>query len=200
MIELNPRSDDFVLTLPNELLPPDVYKAYDSKLLSKYNATHDSILGYIQESLQTVTIPDADLESLEQISQNKTEKTPALIKRIGDITDTKLALEFRSSNAMVNYLICYYSFYLRKFNPKYNKLVGDMVLSLNDKSFGFQYRIIFKNCDWTGVSGQTLTYNSEITEYRTFSLSFAFNDMEMDFTILDEEKNGRLSSSTNNKC
>ncbi len=181
MLELNPRSDDFVLTIPNNLIPPEVYKVFDSELLSRFNTTHDSIMGYIKESLQTVTIPDASMESLEQITHHSTRKTPAMANRIGDVTDTKLSLEFRSSNAMANYLICYYAFFLRKFKPAYNTFVGDMILVLNDPSYGFRYRMIFEKCDWTSITGVSLSYNAADIEYKTFSLDFSFNWMSMDF-------------------
>lgn len=206
MLSLSPRTDLYRFMLPDEFLPEEVDKKY-KQLINKDAAVFTEPIDYLNESIQSITIPGISDINIEQ---NQTSTNP-IIRSNGDAQgmgrinrepshpntyvgtnnplekiNREFSISFRRNQNLYNYFMIYETIFHRVCKHiNYND--GDFfkIYLLNEDGVATSY-IELQQCHINGIDGLEFDFSKVDRQADTFSVTWNFNNINFEF--IDIEK------------
>lgn len=200
---IDPLLSNIRVVLGREFFPPELTEKYDKFLFNK-NYPLKTMYSYIHESIQIVSIPGYQLQTLtvtglpnmkdftkdfNSTTSNKTYPGNASWNEV--IDGINVTITFR--NTILNWL------YFFDWHYNYYKIIRDQ----NTQEFGFNIimkdsaeipMIDFgiKDCFISSLPGLEFAFNANFDESKTFDIGIVFNKFNVKM-LLPEFKNTRIS-------
>lgn len=185
MLELNPSRDNFEIKLPLALISENLVDAF-SALIRGRKLVHNTLLEYVAESVQSISVPDI-LGDILQITGNGyvMNKKPAT-NDLFRMSEQQITLKFRILDGMWNYWMfrLNYMSYVKE-NTELVDNVGNLALKFYTNDRRQSYTITFIKCVLGGIEGQEFNYGDETTDAQYFSWGMAYDDFTIDVDIED---------------
>lgn len=208
MLSLSPRFDLFTFKFPKDFIPEPVEKKYFN-LINKDKAIITSVIDYLNESIQQVSIPGiANLAAVEQNQQSShlDPQTPTKTgKKINvepfhrnttytsqnplDNITMEFTVTFRQNQGLYNYFLMYETIFykvLKKFHGMYWDDV--FYLDILDEHGVPTARITLFQPRVDGIDGLSFNYNKVERNVETFDVKFKFNNIDFDFLPNEKEQ------------
>lgn len=198
MLSLSPRKDLFRFNFPKDFIPESVNEKY-SVLINKNPGVFKSVIDYLNESIQSVTIPGISDVNIGQIQHStnsiqrrsgkinvepKTEITYQSPRNPLDFMDKKLQITFRMNQGLYNYFILFETLFYQICKPIDKGPSPVLYLEILNEDGVVCSRVLFKDCYLEGIEDIELSYNKIERDTVTFNISMKFNNI--DFEFVDE--------------
>lgn len=198
MLSLSPRKDLFRFNFPKDFIPESVNEKY-SVLINKNPGVFKSVIDYLNESIQSVTIPGISDVNIGQIQHStnsiqrrsgkinvepKTEITYQSPRNPLDFMDKKLQITFRMNQGLYNYFILFETLFYQICKPIDKGPSPVLYLEILNEDGVVCSRVLFKDCYLEGIEDIELSYNKIERDTATFNISMKFNNI--DFEFVDE--------------
>ena len=177
---LNAKNNQFVFRFPKGFIYPEIEEKYNF-YLKRLPTPFESILDYVNHTVQSITFPSVSADIVEQwvgrrtlVDDRTITKNPQIWRQSVDL-DRVIPKEFtvnlKAADGYLNYWVLYETFreYLRISN------VDDYFPNMNvmylDRE-GYQMLTVdFKQPLMTGISEVEMNYSSTAMEFRTFGVN-----------------------------
>lgn len=198
MLSLSPRKDLFRFNFPKDFIPESVNEKY-SVLINKNPGVFKSVIDYLNESIQSVTIPgifDVNIGQIQHSTNSiqrrsgkinvepKTEITYQSPRNPLDFMDKKLQITFRMNQGLYNYFILFETLFYQICKPIDKGPSPVLYLEILNEDGVVCSRVLFKDCYLEGIEDIELSYNKIERDTATFNISMKFNNI--DFEFVDE--------------
>lgn len=197
---LNPATDKFTISFSPSFFSNEISEKYD-RYLFHLNGPIKNIQDYIQESIQSLSIPGLQLNLLTipglnnmknvdfgNVGTSPSNFTSTTVNKqfpgtspIQDvIQEQQINITFR--NNLLNYMYIYevfHNFYKRKRDIK----DFSIIITLHDSADIPMLNFIFYDCFVANIPGLEFAFNQQFRESKTIDAGFAFNGMRTEFMI-----------------
>ena len=199
MLSLSPRFDQFRFTLPKDFLPRIVEERFRT-VLNKEPGVVVTPIDYLNESIQSISLPGMDGLSIEQ-DQHESHPVTRSLNKFGRINvepvhkttyqssgnpleklDKQFKITFRLNQGLYNYFMIYETIFHR-----YAKTDGtrdhDPVFQiyLLDEDGTAISCILLKNLVIDGIDGLDFNFSKVERESTTFEVRFKYNNIDFQF-------------------
>lgn len=171
-------------------LPLDIVESYldvqFEKLMEKNFIPYESVVDYINSTIKEITFPGASYEFKEQHLKYGKIVSWKDSKNVLDTFTNELDITFRSVDSHLNYFILLQvltEFYLNV--PKHQ--VPGLYLHILDKDGALIYTIIFEEVLFKSISEIRLAYQNYDVAEKTFTVSFRYNFLNVDWELDDDD-------------
>jgi hypothetical protein len=189
---LNAKNNQFVFRFPKGFIYPDLEKKYDF-YLKRLPTPFESILDYVNHTVQSITFPSVSADVVEQwvgrrtqVDERNVTKNPQIWRQSVDL-DRVIPKEFtvnlKAADGYLNYWVLYETFrqYLRVSNDQ--DYFPDMNVMYLDRE-GYQMLTVdFRQPLMTGISEVEMNYSSTAMEFRTFGITFKYNWFDININL-----------------
>lgn len=200
MLSLSPRYDLIKFHLPKTFIPEEVEKKY-TKLLNSDAYTIKSAIEYLNESIQSITMPGiSDLTIVqEQHGANNINVIKNLNGRLNvepkhEITylssgnplekiDKEFKVTFRTNQGLYNYFMLYetaFYYACREFRWEPESV---MYIEILNEDGVVVSKVKFMDVYIDGIEGLEFSYNKIERESGTFDVTFKFNNIDFEHII-----------------
>lgn len=202
MLSLSPRLDLFRFYLPKTFLPPEIEQKY-SKLLNKDSYTLTSAIDYLNESIQSISMPGiGDLTTAQTqhgsngINRNSGKLNVEASHEIMYLTtgnplekiDKEFKVTFRLNNGLYNYFMLYetaFYYACRLYNWDCEPV---MYIELLDETGTAISRVKYIDVHLNGIDGLEFDYSKIERDSQTFDVTFKFNNIDFEYLINENYK------------
>lgn len=174
---LNSKNNNFFIEFPKTFFYKDVVNKYEFYIKRLPNP-YETIKDFVNSSIQGISFPAVSLETVDQLLfDDKVKwKDGFDFKKQFEKTFT---ITFKSFEGYINYWIMFEQLYNFYDYDADNEFFPDMTLSLLDNT-GFELiAFTFKKILMTGLSSLDLSYTSNVPDFNTFTVDFAYNYFEL---------------------
>lgn len=203
MLSLSPRWDLFRFNLPKDFLPKEVEEKY-TKILNENAGVLTSPIEYLNESIQTVSIPGISEVNIQQPQHSNNGITRSNInKKINvepktDITyvsssnpldniEKTIRVGFRMNQGLYNYFMIYETIFYKICKPFDYNPDPIFYIELLDENGVIRSRIKFFDVHIDGIEGLNFDYSKMVRESQSFEVTFKFNNIDYEFIDMSEE-------------
>jgi hypothetical protein len=188
---LNPTSSNFKIILPTDLIPQEFIDAYNSQFINGKSLPFSNILDYLYESIQSVSIPDAAIEMLEQNTSNGSISQLSLDDDV-DIFDKAINITFRIHDGYLNYFMLRHVLMWQIAQRAITKAIKPtlqqpLILRLFASNNEPTYQIVHTAVNFNSISGLQLSYDANLREFKTFDCGFVYNGFSLDTNFDTDE-------------
>lgn len=196
MLSLPPRYDSYRFAFPKDFLPQEIWDKY-SKLLSKNQGVLTDPVEYLNESIQSVSIPGISDLNIDQ----KQPSTNNISTRLGKINrepshdntylspanpldkiNKEFKVTFRRNQGLYNYFMIYETIFHRICKPELAKQDEVLMVDIMDGESGKVIsRVLFYDCLIDRIDGLDFDYSKVERQADTFDVTFKFNNIDFDF-------------------
>lgn len=198
MLSLTPRRDLFRFIFPKDFLPDAIKEKYE-KVLSKNAGVITTPIDYLNESIQTITLPGISEINIQQQQhstnniQRKDAPTPSInIDPRTDINytsstnplnniDKTFKIGFRMNQGLFNYFMLYETIFYRICKPLSYPPDKVLYVELLDETGKICTRIKFFDVYIDGIDGLDFDYGKFTRESDRFDVTFKFNNIDFEF-------------------
>lgn len=195
MLSLSPRRDLFRFNFPKDFIPEPISKKYNA-LINKNPGVFKSAVDYLNESIQSVTIPGVSDVNIGQIQHSsnsiqrragkinvepKTEITYQSPKNPLDFIDKKLQITFRMNQGCYNYFMLFETLFYQICKPLDKGPEPVLYLEILNEDGVICSRCIFRDCYLDGMDDLELSFNKIERDSFTFNVSIKFNNIDFEF-------------------
>lgn len=175
---LNQRLNNFVVLFPANFFSDEIkerYASYHKQLLLPY----DTIEDFMTSTIQTVTISGWDMEMVQQIRMHGAEQEFKSAKPIKDLLTRNMEIEFKLSDAFLNYFIFYDNAlsYL-DFENKQQYFDSFRIALLNNEGYALVFLDMHKIV-LHGMSEFNMSYAKNEPLFNTWKAKFKYNDWDL---------------------
>jgi hypothetical protein len=170
---LSSKNNNFIVRLNKGFIYPDIAKRYET-YLKRLPLPYESVHDYLTASIQAVSFPSLDIETVEQVLYEDPHTSKGG-KKFERYLDRSFTITFKTYEGYINYWIMFDLF--RKYYDLDNKdqYLPDINLTFMDHT-GFEFITInFNQIVFTGLSELELNYSSNSAEFKTFTAKFKYN-------------------------
>lgn len=185
-MDLNARSDLFMVNLPKIFFPEEMTKKFKG-YLERLPRTHETVQSIINDSIQSITIPainyDPAVQARTGFEQRKRGRDVYFRDAIdkSQLHDNSFTITFSAKNGFINYWMLL-DLYLYHYSfPNKNMYVFDLPISILDSNGNIVFVVKMTDCLFTGISEYELNFSSNTNSFKTFDGNFVFNDLEFQF-------------------
>jgi hypothetical protein len=197
MLSLSPRYDLIKFHLPKTFIPKEIEEKY-TKLLSKDSYTLKSSIDYLNESIQSVTMPGISGLTIVQQQHGSNSIIPGTgintsinTEPMHEITylssgnplekmDKEFKVSFRLNQGLYNYFMLYetafyYACRKERWQPEYV-----MYIEILNEDGSVISKVKFIDVYMDGIDGLEFNYNKIEREFFTFDVVFKFNNIDFE--------------------
>ena len=181
-MRINSQGSQFVFNLPQDIVPESIIDRY-TPLLEKNWVQYENILDYINSTIKEISFPGLSLQTPTQTLMRGKQRNYKPVTNINDIASTReLTVQFRNVDSSLNYLLLYDIFTNTYLDVK--EIFGSpfQIIALDIHRDAI-YTISFKEIILTNLSEIIFAYNQQSFEESTFTLTFNYNFMDIDFEL-----------------
>lgn len=200
MLSLSPRYDLIKFHLPKSFIPEEIEAKY-TKILNNDSYTLKSSIDYLNESIQSVTMPGISGLTItqQQHGSNNIFRTDGLKGRIDtepmhEITylssgnplekmEKEFKVTFRTNQGLYNYFMLYetaFYYICREYRAKPESIM--YIEILNEEGVVIS-RVKFQDVYMDGIEGLEFNYSKVERESNTFDVVFKFNNIDFENVI-----------------
>lgn len=195
MLSLSPRYDLFKFSFPKDFLPKEVEEKY-SRIISKDPGVLTSAIDYLNESIQSITIPgisDINIQQVQHSSNSigrlkgkfnvepKTDITYTTSSNPLDRIEKQFKVTFRMNQGLYNYFMLYETIFYRICKPFLYKPDDVLYIELLGEDGTIISRIKFFDVYIDGIDGLDFNFNKVERDAGTFDVNFKFNNIDYEF-------------------
>ena len=175
---LNARNNNFRFEFETKFFIPEIINKYEY-IIKRLPSPFKNLRDYMNAGIQEVTFPSAKLPVAEQQNLHN-PNTPW--KGVGNMEkniDKEITVTFKLYEGYINYWLMFEQ--LDAFYSYTSKIKAfpDMYLSFMDNS-GFElYTFKFGRVIYTGISDLSLSFSSNVPEFKTFTCDFTYTTFEL---------------------
>jgi len=185
-MRLNTQGSQFVFNLPSDLVPKSIRDRY-TPLLEKNWIQYENVIDYINSTIKEVSFPGLSIPLPEQVRHYGKIINYKPVQNINDIVTTReLSVVFRRVDSDLNYLLLYDLITNAYLNVREQYVKPFQVIALDihrDAIYSMNFHQIILNAQ----SEIIFAYNQQSFEEQTFTMTFNYNFMDIDF-LLNGEK------------
>ena len=202
MSNLSTINNQFHFNLPIDFVPKSEEEQY-LKLIKGMRKPYTSVVDYLNSTIQSISFPSITFPTVnnEQNKQRKKIKWKT-VSNIFDLFEQSVTITFLDVDSHLNYMIlldvlC--NHYLNAEQPYDQSILVTLINENRRPLYNIQYRSLL----WTDLDGNTFGYNDQAIQSKTFTASFTFNYLDLEFVldkkdILTNEKYGQNLNFTDN--
>ncbi len=192
---LNAKSNQFRFLFPKGFIPTDIDEKY-SGYIKRLPTPFETILDYLNHSIQSITFPSVGSDEIEQWVGRKTmggldnskqvTKNPQYWRQSLDlerVITKEFTVNFKAADGYLNYWVLFetYRNYLEISTTE--DYFPNMGLTYLDRE-GFQLLTVnFEQPIMKGISDIEMNYSSTGIEFKTFSINFRYNNFKINVDI-----------------
>lgn len=198
MLSLSPRYDLFRFALPKDFLHKEVYDKYN-KIINKDPGVITDPINYLNESIQTITIPGISdiLINQQQHSSNNIKKSNIGLGKINvepktDITYTsprnpldcinkEITINFRLNQGLYNYFMIFETIFYRICKPSEHEFDPVFYIELLNEDGKIVSKILYTNVYIDGIEGIEFDYKKIDRNADSFNVTFKFDNIDFEF-------------------
>lgn len=185
-MRLSSQSSQFIFSLPQSFLPPEIIETY-TPILEKNWVQYDDVISYLNSTIKGVNFPGISFDTPQQMRMRGKQRNFKPSKNIQDIVTTReLTVTFRSVDSDLNYWLMFdilSKHYLDVENAFLNPFTITCVDIHRDAIYVIKFfEIILKN-----LSDNQFNYSQQKVNAKEFTLTFSFNFYDIEF-LLDRSK------------
>jgi len=174
---LGSKNNSFRVTFPKNFLYPQIEEKY-SKFIKKLNSPYESTIDYLNSSIQQITFPGANTETVRQTLHEDPVQWKAGY-RMGIEFEREFDITFKNYEGYLNYWIMFEQ--LREYldYDQKDEFMPNMSIQFLDYS-GYEFvSLEYKQIIMRSITELDLNYSSNTPEFQTFSCGFSFNYFEL---------------------
>ncbi len=184
-MRLGSQNNQFRFNFPTDFISDEVnikLQRYMDKNFIPYNAPID----YLNSTIKEIVFPSMQISGSEQIKKfgKKIEYKPT--ENIHDLNSQELDITFRSVDSHSNYFMLR-QILLEYYNNTRKYYMPWLHLYILDKDGDVIYVVKFRSVLWKSESEIRLAYNIQDISEQTFSMTFRFLYLDIDWLLSDTE-------------
>jgi len=175
---LNQRLNNFILLFPNTFFYSEIqerYNAYHKQMLLPYDRLDD----FMSSTISSIDFPGWDMGMVRQTRMHGAEQDFKNAKPIKDLVERQFNVEFKLSDAFINYFIFYdNALQYLDFNNKQQYFDGFRIVLLNNEGYAMIFLDLHKVI-LTGMTNFKMAYSKNEPIMNTFTAKFTYNDWDL---------------------
>lgn len=205
MLSLSPRYDLIRFHLPKTFIPKEVEEKY-TKLLNTDSYTIKSSIDYLNESVQSITMPGISGLTItqQQHGTNGIPRTSGIKGRIDtepmhEITyissgnplekmEKEFKVTFRANQGLLNYFMLYETAFHYACRAYRWKPESVMYIEILNEDGTVISKVKFQDVYMDGIDGLEFSYSKVERETNTFDVTFKFNNIDFEHFINEDYK------------
>lgn len=209
MLSLSPRYDLFRFLLPKEFLPKEVEEKWKS-FITKEPGIVVTPIDYLNESIKGINLPGiSDVNITQnQHSSNSIERTGPDGHRLGrlnvepnqnntyispanplDKMERKFTVQFRLNQGLYNYFMLYETLFHRICKPLDYRDGDNFNIQILNEMGNVVMNVRLLQCYMDGMEGLEFGYDKVERQSDSFSVTWAFNNLDIDFNVPGDSEN-----------
>jgi len=174
---LNSKNNNFKIKFAKGFIYENISKKYE-QYLKRQPLPYKSVQDYVEASIQSVSFPSFSAEPVEQVLYEDPVKWKGG-KKLVRYLDKSISITFKTYEGYLNYWI-----FFDLFNSFYDldnkdEFLANIYLTFLDH-YGYEFITIeLKQILIKSLSEITLDYSSLTAEFKTFSVGFTFNYLDI---------------------
>jgi hypothetical protein len=180
---LSALNNQFYFNLPKYMLSKRLEDEFDKLMLKTMNP-YDSVMDYVNSTIKEIVMPSITFNTVKQIKKFGKEIQYKEAKPIQDKFSNSINITFRATNSYENYFILLQiitEIYLDTDNTHMDFLYVDKL----DTDGDIMYKIKFSEIIFNSLSEMPLAYNRTDISEKTFTLTFTYNYIDIDWQLDD---------------
>lgn len=184
-MNVSSQSGLFIFNLPTDFIPTEIELNY-MKMLKKNRIPYDDVIMYLNSTIKEITFPGLTFDLPVQTQKYGKEITWKSSKNVYDTFTRELDITFKSVNSHLNYFIIldmcvnHYLDVLKTYD-------SPMFIRVLDKHKDAIYEIKFRAVNLKALSEIRLNYSDLAAEEKTFTMTFAYNFLDIVYLLTNEE-------------
>ena len=195
MLSLSPRFDQFRFLFPKDFLPAEVNKKWQ-EFINKDASVLSTPIDYLNESIKGITLPGiSDLvikqsqhssnpvqrTAMRMNTEPKQDNSTYAVNNPLDKINREITITFRMNQGLYNYFMLYETVFHRICKQHLYKDGDDFVIDVLNETGQVTTRIYLYQCYINGLDGLDLSYDKIERSAETFTMSFSFNNIDIEF-------------------
>lgn len=174
------------MNLPSDIVPQSIIDRY-TPLLEKNHIIYESIVDLLNSSILDMSFPGLGIETPSQTLHYGKQRNYRPVTNINDIASTReLVLTFKRIESDLNYWLLY-DIFTNKYLDTENIFAEPFQLMILDIHRDSIYTVSFKEIILTNLSEIIFAYNQQDFNMQTFSLTFNYNFLDIEFNLNKEK-------------
>lgn len=175
---LNPKQNSFFFQFPKGFFPEIVVEKY-MPYLKKQPIPFDSLSSYVNSTIQTITFPGLQIDSVEQVRPLGKKITYRGSTPIQDLFSKDLNIQFRLVDGFINYFILLDTILWYINFAQEQVFIQDLPLRIMDSEGNIVVSATFQKSILTSFSELQFAYTSNAAQDANFSMGFKFNYLDI---------------------
>jgi hypothetical protein len=184
-MRINSQNNQFVFSLPQAYITKDIEEKFQI-LMEKNFVQYNDVMDYLNSTIKDMVFPSVSYEKAEQRLYHGKKKYYREAGNVADKFQGEIDITYRSVDSHMNYFllleIC--NRYYLQDNPNYLPTLNIKIL---DKDGDVIYIILLKDVIISSLSELRLAYYATDFAEQTFTLQFAYNFIDILWSIDREE-------------
>lgn len=170
---LNSKFSNFLFTFPIDFFPKEIEDKY-KEVFNRNNVVFTKLIDYVNYTIQAVSWPSINLETVEQEFDNKT-RTYKSGKNAERYIERTIDVTFKTTDSYLNYFIMQDTLlHYWKLGETDKIFLPDLSLQVLDHYGHRTLTMILRDTVFSGLSALELSYSNNVPEFRTFNSTFKF--------------------------
>lgn len=188
-MRLSSQNNQFIFQLPLDFLDSDLEKQFKNAMYKNY-IPYSNIMSYINSTIKEIVFPNVSFNNVEQIVKYGKVIQYKDSKNIWDNFTREIDITFRSVDSHLNYFILLQI--ITKFQLNNELLhIPNFLIQILDKDGDLLYTVKFEDILLKSISEKRLAYNASVISEDTFSITFAYNFVDI---IWELDNDGELQN------
>ena len=199
MLSLSPRYDLVRFSFPKGFLPKEIEEKYTA-ILNKENATLTTAIDYLNESIQSVTMPGISELTIQLVQHGSNGiNTNLPIKKLNvepahemtyiapgnplEKIEKEFKVTFRANQGLINYFMLYETAFYLICKGTGGDCEPVLYIDLMDEKGTVISRVKYMDVHMDGLEGREFNYTKVERESDTFEVTFKFNNIDFEYFI-----------------
>lgn len=185
-MRLGSQNNQFKFNFPTDFISEEVNQKLQ-QFMDKNFIPYDKPIDYLNSTIKEVVFPSIQIDGSIQTHKYSKEIEYKPTQNIHDLNTKELDITFRSIDSHANY------FMLRQILTEYYNNTRKyympwLTLDILDKDGDVVYVVKFRSVLWKSQSEIRLAYNVQDISEQTFSLTYRFLYLDIDWMLSDTEE------------
>ena len=175
---LNPKQNSFFFQFPKGFFPEIIVEKY-MPYLKKQPIPFDSLQQYVNSTIQTISFPGLQIDSVEQVRPLGKKVTYRGSTPIQDLFSKDLAIQFRLVDGFINYFILLDTILWYINFAQEQVFIQDLPLRIMDSEGNIVVSATFQKAILSSFSELQFAYTANAPQDANFSMGFKFNYLDI---------------------
>lgn len=184
-MRISSQNNQFVLNLPTDLLPPELYDKYQL-YIDKNHIPYDNALDYINSTIKEVNFPGLTFDYAKQTQWKSKSIEWRETGNVFDKYTRNIDIVFRSIDSHMNYYMMQ-EIALLYYMDNDKNYVPPISIGILDRNGDKLYSLVFKDLLFKSITDNRMIYQSQDFQEKTFTVSFQFVWFDMVWETREKE-------------